>query len=547
MANPRIVMMFVLLSAGAAVAFSQNAQTILRYDDPALSLLRSIYLEQGKEPLATDGPFSLGEISMMMDKIDPSTLSPAGAVAYNAIKAEIATKPAPKPMALRVAAEPTTSVEGYYHTNQDPSQTDWQEGYSQRLPLVSIPTQIWIGDNAFAEFDLSIRQNPDGLNESLVPQNYLNWTKNWEALDYEIPQRAFVGLGGDDWSFSIGRDRFSWGNGESGDSVISDAPDYYDFGRLTLFWPSFKYSFLWIMLDTNLEAYGTPQTSTGIPPNYVNDNIPRNFILHRMDFSIFDKVTLSALEGMLIGGVQPDIVDFNPVMILHDLFNFANSSIIMAVEADVNPWKYLELYGQAASNKLVSSAEVDEYGVASQSVANTYALIGGARSRIPLFSGYLNAGAEYTAVSPWMYVRENPLVSYEWWRYLASNVPGSGQWESQPLGYFTGPDALVFYVWAGYDVPNAWSVSFDYENVVKGEQSFSTAYVESIAAAALTTPTGTPQYTNIVHFRGSIDPLPFLRLATDLYWIWCDNFNHVSGAQTSDFQASASVTVHASL
>ena len=541
--------MSVLLTAGSATVFSQNAQTILPHDSQAVSLLRSIYLEQGKDPLSTAGPFSIGELQMMLDKIDPSTLSPAGMHAYQVIKKEITTKLVSKPMSLGVSAHPAASVEGYYHTNQDPSQTEWQQDYNERLPLAAIPTQIWVGDNVFGEFDLSIRQNPDGLNPALVPQNYLNWTSNFEVLDYEIPQRAFVALGGDDWSFSIGRDRFSWGNGESGNLVVSDSPDYYDFGRITLYWPNFKYSFLWIMLDTDLEPYGSPVTWTTLPTNppYVNDNIPRNFFLHRLDFSIFDRATISALEGMLVGGVQPDLADFNPVMIFHDLFNFANSSIITALEADVNPWKYFELYGQAASNKLVSPQEVERYGTASSSVANTYALLGGARSRIPIWSGYLNAGAEYTVVSPWMYLRENPLISYEWWRYLASNVPGSSQWESAPLGYFTGPDAIVFYVWAGYDMPGLFSVSVDYENDQQGEQNFSTPYVESLAAAALVEPTGIPEERNIIHLNSTVDPFPFLRLGTDLYWLWFNNFGHVSGVQMSDFQVSVSVTVHADL
>ncbi|MGA2975642.1 MAG: hypothetical protein ABSF77_10065 [Spirochaetia bacterium] len=60
-------------------------------------------------------------------------------------------------------------------------------------------------------------------------------------------------------------------------------------------------------------------------------------------------------------------------------------------------------------------------------------------------------------------------------------------------------------------------------------------------------PTGITQYSNIFYLRGSVDPLSFLSLATELYWISVENYGHASGIQMNDFQVSVSVTVRADL
>ena len=540
-----IALTALFFAVAPMAAFGQNAQTILPYDSPAISLLRSIYLEQGKDPLSAAGPFSIGELRMMLDKIDRSTLSPAGMRAYDAILAAIQTKPAAAPMALGFAAHPSTSLEGYFHTNPDPAQTQWQDGYNQRLPMVAVPMDIWIGDHIYGDFDLALSQTHDGVNPLLVPQNYLNWTTNLDLLDDEIPRRAFVAAGGDDWSFSIGRDRFSWGNGQTGDLFLSDAPDFQDFARLTLYWPSIKYTALWIMLYYNLDNYRSPiWGSDGGNTVTTNDTYPRNLFVHRLDFAFFNRLSFGVSEGILIGGIQPDLVYFNPLIIFHDLFRWGHASTIFSIDASYNPWKYFELYGQVASNKITVPYELLRYGGAAATQPDSTAYLGGLRARIPIWQGYLDTGGEAVLVGPWMYLRENQLISDEWWRWTNSNVAGSPQWVSAPLGYFTGPDAVVYSAWVGYDVPGMFTVGLDYQNIAQGQQTFDTTYSEGAAAIALQAPSGIPEYRNIIHLNGSVDVFPFLRVATDLYWIWVSNFSHVSGAQMSDFQATVSLTAH---
>ncbi len=85
--------------------------------------LKSIYLEAGKTPLSFAGPYSVDEIDLMLDKIDPGTLSPAGRRAYDEIRSNLVTWSPKEPMALHFALHPEAALQGYLHTNTDRSTT----------------------------------------------------------------------------------------------------------------------------------------------------------------------------------------------------------------------------------------------------------------------------------------------------------------------------------------------------------------------------------------------------------------------------------------
>jgi hypothetical protein len=526
--------------AGPAVS-AENDQAVLPYDSPVTELLNGIYLEQGKVPLSSAAPYTVEEILLMLEKIDPQSLSSAGKRAYEEIDVLLPSYSPGAPMALAMTFHPSFALEGYLNTNPDAGTTEWEYGYNDRQAVVRLPIEAWAGDNVYGILDLSVKQNRDTLNENLVPATYTNIPLDVVAIDWEFPFRALVSIGGRSWSFTIGRDRFSWGSGRTGNLVVSDSPDYYDFARITGYWRDFKYTALWISLLYYADPYRMPVLGGNTSP--VNDDFPRNFFLHRLDFTPWDNLSLSVIEGILVGGMDPNLTYLNPLLIFHNLFRFHHGGEILGLEARYNPWKYIEIYGQAAFNQIQSPWELEMFGTAASTVPNANAFIGGVKSRIPLWEGYIDVGGEAAYVSPWMYLRENLLTSFQWWRWIASNVSGTAQWVSESLGYFTGPDGLVFSAWAGYDVPAFFAVRADYTLAFKGQQSFATPYAEGPAAVALATPSGIVETKNVIHIGGSFDPLPFLRLAADLYGVFVENFGNVSGASAADFQAVVSMKV----
>ncbi len=523
--------------AGGSV-FAENDQAILPYDSPVSERLHSVYLELGMEPLSLTTPLSVDEVLLMLEKIDPRDLSPAGRRACEAISAALPTFTPREPMEPHLELHPSFALEGYFHTNTSRSKTEWEYGYAERRPLVSLPLEAWVGEHVYGAADLSVRKNHDALNAELVPDNYTNFPFNFDEIDYEFPLRAFIALGGKHWSVSLGRDRFSWGNGETGNLAVSDSPDYYDYARATLYWGSFKYTAAWITLLYDKDSYRFPVL--GPVGNTVEDGDynPRNFFSHRFEISFADRLTLGITEGILVGGVEPDISYLNPLIIFHNMYRWSHASSLLALEVSYNPWKYFELYGQAAFNQIQLPYELSRYGGAS-STPDANALLAGVRARIPVDEGYIDAGSEIVRVSPWMYIRENKLISYEWWRWMASNVSGTSQWLSAPMGYYEGPDSIVFAVWVGYSVPDSYSLRLEYRRSVKGSNSLDTPYPEDEEgedAASMLTPTGTARTKNVFHVGGSVEPMSFLTVYADLYLVLTENFANVEGKGMDDFQ-----------
>ncbi len=90
------------------------------------------------------------------------------------------------------------------------------------------------GDD-FGRFNLDeddgIIENPLGDGKYLITSSIYNRTflTNWMSktydLDFQTPKRALISTGGDNWNLSLSRDTIRWGNGHSGNFVISDHDD----------------------------------------------------------------------------------------------------------------------------------------------------------------------------------------------------------------------------------------------------------------------------------------------------------------------------------
>ena len=507
----KLILILTLLSIwlpGPGRLWAQNDQSIMpvswdKYDD-----LDKIFLESGEPPPFSSRPYSVDEIKRNLARINPGRLSLAGKTAYRAIEEDLKKKTLARHrdgLALNASLE--MNIEGYYHTDEE---AQWIHGYEERLPMLDIPLEAWLGNILYANLTLTLREEHCLVSEAAG--NYSNVISSAYELAGYTPFQAFFALGGKHWSLRFGRDVLSWGNGFTGNMVLSDYADFHDSLYFTTYWDFFKFSAAYISLDPWL----TPaEVSAGVG---VNDPY-KAFFGHRVEFILFRRLNVALTETVIFGNYYPELRDLNSLMIFHNWNIPKRSNSLMSLELDYNPYKWVNLYGQVAMDEYQTSYEI-EAGTGGNPRAMGY--IAGAETFLPLGRGYLEAGFEWAQTDPWLYNRETPLLNFINRRRIWSFYSDSYMYVDKPLGYYTGPDSRVLSFRLGYSVSGAYSTMLEVRLVAQGENDLYTDYPsdsESAAASRMTTPTGTPQQTLIFHLMGEVFPSEKLTLGGDIYLV----------------------------
>jgi hypothetical protein len=539
---------FVFLAFAAFFLFplpAQNRRIVLPPGDDAYALVSALSFESGKLPLSADAPQDLGRLFNTVAQADNALggRSLAAVVASLAYLSRLSDLESPGVFTPSIAGIPPVAVSLKAAANPEiylsrgASGLPAFYGYEDRDSLLSIPVSLSIAD-AFAMgagFDLAL--NPDSLDPDLPPNPWSNVPPSADYLDYRFPKTSYVAVGADFWSLRAARMNVDWGAARE-NLYLSDSGGFLDQACGELALRDFSYSFLAASLDSIQEGGKSSQ----VPTPYTD--IPRTLVAHRLQARFLDKIRLSLTEGAMIGGVAPDLRYLNPLTVFHSLFDFEHSSSYIGAELEVLPWKYASLYAGGVANQLESPYERQRYP-GSAVIPDAYAWQAGSRAYLPLGPGWLELRAEYSYANPWMYIRENPAVSYSNEHYLCSNVPGSGQYDFPCLGFSQGPDSILSLFEASYRLPGLLIGSLGVQYLQKGQNELSTPYEQSLAAAALVSPSGMPENSLRLYLSGRYSPVPGLCLRLGGAYIQAQNASHVQGATAYDLQGIASLELEA--
>jgi len=426
----------MLLLSAAPFVSAQNGQYIIPLNDPGLHsdiyrTLDSRYIISGRAVPSGSRPWSKNQAEFISGRLEGET-----AQAPLSTLAPLYTE---EKTGLSFYSSATIKPEAYLFFG-DPAEKA-RAGYEERQPLLHIPLEVGAADSVWANFELDMKEE----HLTAVPGNRYNVPADAELLDLHFPFRTYLSWGGDQFFLQFGRDNLNWGNGQSGNTILSNYADNYDFLRLQAFWDNFAYSYAYISLDAWLtpeeqEVWGEPEKnpSGGGYENF--DELYKAYAVHRLEFrTLWDKLSLAATEGILFGNKYPRLRDFNPLMLFHnwDIPERANS--IAGAEFTLTPWRYINLYGQYTSDEYKAPPEAESGGTRPKATASLY----GARGAYPLAGGYLSAHVEYAETDPWLYNRWHPLTKITWSRRYWTYVEDKWQFIKKPLGYYAGPDAKV--------------------------------------------------------------------------------------------------------
>lgn len=514
---------------------AQNDQKIFPLSSPVYDALKALYLEQGYAPPSGSKPFSADEIRECLEQISYPALSTAGRCTFRYIEKELDGRVLygePDGFAVNGSAE--INVESYLHGNRH--FPEWEYGYKDRLPMFGITLEMWVLPHFYAIMDLPLQKEPFVVSED--PYNYSNIITDLAVLDAHFPYRGFLSAGGNHWNIQFGRDLQSWGNGGTGNFLLSHTLPYHDVLRFATYWHAFKFSTLYLSLE-----------------NWDDDDIhemadvSKGFLGHRMEFRLFNRFTFAISEGMMYGGKYAEFRYFNPFMIYHNYFiNDRYGNIAFSAEININPYKWTNIYGQLLLDTLTAAFEKAHY---SESIPQANGYLIGAETEIPLGPGYLHASYEWALADPWLYLIEGQ-PDYIVERRFLSNYSKDLELIRKPLGYPHAPDARVNSFQLAYRVFGAFGVESGVTVIENGTITVDTPYRDDPEAASRTAPSGTAEKKIITRIHGEIKPffLPseylsdIFTLSTDLYFIHVSSYEHIGGSYIRDIQSILSLKVN---
>lgn len=487
-----IVASFVLLFA---MAFSvgaesgRNLQKIYPVNSDVYQAIKTLYISQGLSLPSTTGPWSADELLKMLDRINRNRLAGGELETYDFAASQLESDTPTFKFSGKVAAE------GYYHTNTASftREKDWVMGYNERSPMLDLVLEAWPSENFYGYSSLSAANNcyngwdSRGATSTLFGQSALT-TNLWlvppsvlKDLDFNFPFRAFGAAGGDGWSLEAGREKLSWGPGETGNFIIGDHLLYHNAGRLTTYGKNYKYTLLTSFFPHPSMYYPVMDNAGNVDNSGWQANLEKGlnmFLGHRLEWRMFgNKVGFALTEAIMYQSEDNtfDLRVLNPAAIFHNYYIRGNSNSILSVELDYTPINHLNLYGQVVVDEFPLPGEPVP-GVDAGALPSAFGFMAGAKGSYPFAKGMIYGSAEWVKTDPYLYLRDNGSYTQALGDYGVNYVVairtfsnGSGITYSEDfLGYQYGGDAIVMNANIGYKQFGKWYVTGSFFNMVHG-------------------------------------------------------------------------------
>jgi hypothetical protein len=459
---------------------TKNLQKIYPVNSDVYQAITCLYLDQGLGLPSTAGPWSGDELVKMLDKIDSSKLSGGAIATYN--YALGALNEGQKTFKFNLK----TTVEGYYHTNTHDftKESQWIRGFDERNPILDLVLETWPSEHFYGFSSLPVMNNryrgfssTEGYlqplwgssalttNIPLVAPNVL------DDLNMNSPYRAFGAFGGSGWSVEIGRDKYSWGPGVSGNFILGDQVLYHNMGRITTYGKNFKYTFA-----TSFFPYPTDyEPAVDGSGNYIQhgsqDTLQtgtKMFIGHRLEWKAFgSKLGFVVNEAIMYQSATNslDLRVLSPTAIFHDYYIRSNANSMIGAEVDYTPLKYVNLYGQVVVDEFCLPGEPVP-GVDADALPSALGYMAGAKGSVPYGKGMLFGSVEWAKTDPYLYLRDNGDRNQTLGDYSLNWVVAIREFNSTSgisyttdfLGYQYGCDAIVCNGHLGYKQFGTWSL-----------------------------------------------------------------------------------------
>jgi hypothetical protein len=529
----------LVLLCGLAAGLGASPLVMVSAGDPVLEDIRYVAREAGVGVLSWSPPLSRDEVNNMLAAVEFEKLPPPAQEAYRRIQNRLNPPMRFAEEFFSLSFQGTAEAGAGFRSN---TAIPWQQGDFQRPALLHLPFDFYFADFVLLNLEPAVRLDPafnekDGHFTTNVP-----WQP--ERIDIFFPFRAFAAVGGTWWNVQIGRDQISFGSAHTGNLLLSDTPDYYDFARLSLFSRHFKYSALVIQNPLFLSA----QFYVPTPGSAAEDvSLQRHIYIHRLDFMLFNKLTIGLTEGMSVGDAPLEIRYLNPLMLLHNFiagedynqvlgtsYNEMNSSIF-SVELNWTPVPAFSLHAQLVLDEFTTPWEVES----------------DSDNKTPQGIGYL-VGVDYSHtfgewgaqfygeaafLDPYVYVDNSPWAAFVWSRRMNRKAM---EFRYRWIGYPEGRDVIVFAVGSRFAKDDRLAFSAALSFTIHGEHGLYWDWKRGDQYADETTPTGTPEKRLSATVGAAWKPFPALTLSAKIGGDMLLNAGHT---EDTEFGADVELSV----
>lgn len=299
--------------------WAQNDRTVIPTSSDLYKYADRICFETGRTVAESARPWTSAEFLDFLLKIDYQALSDAGKKAYDYIERAVSDKKTLfQENKFAFDTSVTVSPEAFYHIEVEDSEDEaaedyvWQHGYEERQSFITVPLELWYADSLYLLMNLELKEEHNSVNCSSVPEVALN---NYNIIiddpsfwvDTYFPFRAVMSSGGEGWDLLFGRDDLSTGSGSSGNLVLSDYSDYYDFLMFKLRSDSIAFTSYFILMDHYNSVEGLEDDTEAV-------------VSHRLDFSFWDgRIRAAVSESSALSDISWETLrDMNFLMIYHD-------------------------------------------------------------------------------------------------------------------------------------------------------------------------------------------------------------------------------------
>ena len=455
---------FLSILALAATYLHAADSVLLPVENDYYTYIEGIFLESGVVPPFEDIPIQSEYLAKELKKIG---------ISEDEYRRALSIREVPDPLSLLLE----TSLRAQYNNETDRLhfiQTADRKivDYLSLYDAHSTPSAIGTGfmaakHNFFLLCYIDLRATPSSL---LEDHDILNIPDSFVGLDMNVPYQGGISFYADPFEFRFFRDKLQLGPGRWSSLSLNTHMPYFDYISAKLDFDHVSLSAYLVRLDPIL----SPRESTALmemtagenPDLHARTGLPytdrsKHLAVHKLVLRPFPWLTLGLTELNLIGGRDPQLEDFNPLIVFHNSYNESTNIVSSTFTATLVPIRGVMLYGEFY---LYDAVVGDELNPRFKPTALAYQA-GLSVLSSPFFSlgpGRLRLDGELSIVDPWVYHRWYNLRKYTS-RIAYIDSYGLGRyWVDYPLGYYLGPDSFDLHVALTYERPLRWAVSLLY-------------------------------------------------------------------------------------